>query len=113
MTNQSATNIEEQDKSNDKMTCTLKVWDGKDWHQLDVKRGEILRRVLIENELSPHDAITSYVNCRGDGVCAFCSVRIDSDAPQPQQWLDNFTSKLGWRISCKVPVDRDLTVRLV
>ena len=64
MTNQSATNIEEQDKSNDKMTCTLKVWDGKDWHQLDVKRGVILRQVLIENELSPHDAVTSYVRVR-------------------------------------------------
>ena len=112
MTNRSTSNTTEKSESNDKTTCTLKVWDGKNWHELDVKRGAILRQVLIENELSPHNAITQYVNCRGDGVCGLCSVRIDSDAPEPNQWLDNLTSKFGLRVSCKVPVDRDFTVRL-
>lgn len=102
-----------EDSTKTQKTCNLKVWDGKSWHELEVKRGLILRQALMENELSPHDAITDYINCRGDGVCAFCSVRLKSDAREPQQWLDNFISKLGWRISCKVPVDRDLTVSLV
>ena len=113
MTNQSENNITEPNKSLDKTTCNLKVWDGKSWHELEVKRGLILRQALMENELSPHDAITDYINCRGDGVCAFCSVSIKSDAPEPQQLLDRLTSKLGWRLSCKVPVDRDLEVSLV
>ncbi len=112
MTNQSTSNVKEQNESDSKTTCTLKVWDGKDWHSLDVKKGSILRQALIDNELSPHNAITRYVNCRGDGVCALCSVRIDSEAPEPQQWLDNLTSKWGLRVSCRVPVDRDLTVRI-
>ena len=94
------------------MTCNLKVWDGKSWHELQVKRGLILRQALIENELSPHDTITNFVNCRGDGVCAFCSVHIDSDAPKPEQLIDRLASKLGWRLSCQVPVDRDLVVKL-
>lgn len=112
MTNQSSSNVKEQIKADNAGTCNLKVWDGKNWHELAVKRGEILRQALIENELSPHDAITRYVNCRGDGVCCLCSVQIESDAPEPQQWLDQLASKFGWRVSCRVPVDRDMTVRL-
>ncbi|HHP7230383.1 MAG TPA: 2Fe-2S iron-sulfur cluster-binding protein [Xenococcaceae cyanobacterium] len=103
----------EATKSTTKTTCTLKVWDGKDWHELEVKRGAILRQVLQENNLSPHDSITRYVNCHGKGVCALCSVRLDGAAPEPQQWLDHVTAKFGWRLSCKVPVDCDLTVKLV
>jgi len=112
MTSQSIDNDTVQKESDSKKTCTLKVWDGENWHELEVKRGQILRQALIENELSPHNAITRYVNCRGDGVCALCGVRIESEAPEPQQWLDSLTSKVGWRVSCRVPVDRDLTVRL-
>lgn len=78
-----------------------------------IERGAILRQVLIYIELSPHDSITSYINCHGKGVCALCSVSLDSTEPKPTQWLDSFTAKLGWRPSCKVPVDRDLVVRLV
>lgn len=113
MSEQTDKNLPEANQTEDKMTCNLKVWDGKNWHKLEVKRGLILRQVLIENELSPHDAITDYLNCRGDGVCAFCSVRLNYDAPKPQQLLDRFVSKLGWRLSCKVPVDRDLEISLV
>lgn len=113
MSNRSETNVTELNKSESKTTCNLKVWDGQSWHELEVKRGVILRQALIDNQLSPHDAITKYVNCRGDGVCAFCSVRLDPDAPEPQQLLDRLTAKLGWRLSCKVPVVQDLVVRLV
>lgn len=96
-----------------KTTCNLKVWDGQNWHELEVKRGTILRQVLQENKLSPHDSITRYLNCRGRGVCALCSVQLDGSEPEPNQWLDRLTTKFGWRLSCKVPVDRNLIVRLV
>lgn len=111
MTNQQVSKNLESTKSKSK-TCTLKVWDGKDWHEIEVKRGANLRATLQKNDLSPHDSITSRINCHGKGVCALCSVRIDSSEPKPKQWLDSLTAKFGWRVSCQVAVEQDLTVLL-
>lgn len=108
MSNQTASKSQSQAK-----TCSLRVWDGQTWYELEVKKGANLRKTLQKNNLSPHDSITRYLNCCGRGVCALCSVRLDSAEPEPQQWLDNLTAKFGWRLSCKISVKRDLVVRLV
>lgn len=82
-------------------------------HEMDVEDGKSLRTALWEHDLSPHDAVTEYVNCGGRGHCATCAVEIIEGAPEADQWLDAALEATGvGRASCEVEVDRDMTVRL-
>jgi ferredoxin len=82
-------------------------------HEFDVKEGVPLRKALRDRGFSPHNAVTSMVNCGGQGHCATCAVTIESGAPTPRQWLDAGLDAFGWgRVACMVPVERDMVVRL-
>ncbi len=94
-------------------THTVRVWDGDAWHDLDVPHGKNLWAVLCENDLQPQGRITRVLNCQGRGHCATCTVDVEGDAPEPDQWLDTVLAESGGdRLSCQMEVDRDLAVRV-
>ena len=94
-------------------THTVSVYDGAEWHELEVSHGRTLRAALWEHELSPHGALTSYLNCGGRGHCAACTVDIEEGAEEPDQWLDTFLHAQGiGRLSCQVNVMQDMVIRL-
>ncbi|MGF1490520.1 MAG: 2Fe-2S iron-sulfur cluster-binding protein [Prochloraceae cyanobacterium] len=95
-----------------KDTCQLRVWDGKTWHELTVSKGSNLRSILLERGLSPHNFITQYFNCQGNGFCGSCAVKIEGNAPQPSQWLDRIAAQFGDRLSCQISVEEDMTIKI-
>lgn len=91
----------------------VRVYDGTEWHTLDVCDGANLRRVLLAHGLSPYTRWTESANCRGRGLCATCGVRLD-DPPAPTHWHDQLAARYGYpRLSCQITVDRSLTVYLL
>jgi ferredoxin len=80
---------------------------------LTVEDGANLRRTLLDAGYSPYSPPATRLNCGGRGLCATCGVRLD-DAPNPGHWHDRLAARFGYpRLSCRVTVDRDLTVELV
>jgi ferredoxin len=94
-------------------THTVEVWEGDTRHEIEVEDGAVLRNALTENDLSPHGWASSTLNCQGQGHCGACTVDIEGDAPEPDQWLDGLLAQQdAGRLSCQMTVDRDLTVRI-
>jgi ferredoxin len=80
---------------------------------LRVERGTALRRALLDAGVSPYTRVTERANCGGRGLCATCGVWIDEGAPDPTHWHDGLAERWAFpRLSCRVTVDRPLTVRL-
>jgi ferredoxin len=89
------------------------VSEGRDRTVLAVERGRTLRDVLLEADRSPYAAATERLNCGGRGLCATCGVRI-REGPAPTHWHDRLADRFGYpRLSCRVVVDRPMTVELV
>lgn len=94
-------------------THRVKVYDGDQWHHLDVPEGANLRRVLLRHDLSPYTQWTRRANCGGRGLCATCGIRLD-DPPAPTHWHDRLAARYGYpRLSCQITVERPLTVYLL
>ena len=85
----------------------------RDRTELAVERGRTLRDVLLEADRSPYAAATERLNCGGRGLCATCGVRI-REGPAPTHWHDRLADRFGYpRLSCRVVVDRPMTIELV
>ena len=96
------------------MPYTVRVHDGDQWHEIVAPEGANLREVLLARGFSPYTIRTRHANCGGRGLCATCGVRFDGSAPAPQHWHDRLAARFGYpRLSCQIPVDRDLAVRLL
>ena len=80
---------------------------------LSVERGTSLRNALLDAGFEVYGTVSARVNCGGRGLCGTCGVRIDP-APDPDHWHDAAAERFGYpRLSCRITVDRPLTVRLV
>lgn len=98
---------------NDTETVRVVVVDGETETELVVKRGRVLRDVLLEAGFSPYSRLTDRANCGGRGLCATCGVRVVADV-EPDHWHDRLAARFGYpRLSCQIAVDRDLRVELV
>lgn len=92
----------------------LRVLVDDEVHDIDVADGANLRRILLENGLSPYAPLTRRLNCGGRGLCATCGVWIEAGEPAPDHWHDRLASRFGYpRLSCQVTVDAPMTVRLL
>lgn len=81
---------------------------------LEVAAGANLRRVLLENDLSPYVRLTQVANCGGRGICATCGVWIELGEPAPTHWHDTLASRFGYpRLSCQVTLAADMTIRIL
>jgi ferredoxin len=78
--------------------------------------GSNLRMVLLRARLPLYASVTAALNCRGNGVCGTCAVRIDGEASPPtaaeQRRLGLFPHRpaSGVRLACQVSVLGDLLV---
>jgi len=78
--------------------------------------GSNLRMVLLRARLPLYNSVTAALNCRGNGVCGTCAVRIEGEASPPtpaeQQRLAIFPHRpdAGLRLACQVSVLGDLVV---
>lgn len=81
---------------------------------LDVPKGSNLRRVLLDNEISPYTHVTRIANCGGRGLCATCGVWVEAGEPAPQHWHDKLANSFGYpRLSCQITIEADMTVRIL
>lgn len=92
----------------------LTVWHAGETSVLNVPEGANLRRILLDNKLSPYTALTRRANCGGRGLCATCGVWVESNEPVPDHWHDKLAARFGYpRLSCQISVDEDMVVRLL
>ena len=82
--------------------------------EITVEHGANLRRVLLDNNLSPYTSLTKITNCGGRGLCATCGVWIEANEPAPQHWHDKLANRFGYpRLSCQITVNDNMRVRLL
>jgi ferredoxin len=78
--------------------------------------GSNLRMVLLRARLPLYASVAAALNCRGNGVCGTCAVRLEGDASPPtaaeQRRLGLFPHRpgSGVRLACQVSVLGDLVV---
>ena len=91
-------------------------------HEIDCAEGAVLRDVLLDAGVSPHNGTADRLNCRGHGTCGTCAVEVrdDSDAdPSVSDPRRIERSRLsvpphdpesGLRLACQMRVYEDVTV---
>jgi len=78
--------------------------------------GSNLRMVLLRARLPLYASVAAALNCRGNGICGTCAVRIEGEASAPtpaeQRRLAHFPHRpeSGVRLACQVSVLGDLVV---
>lgn len=99
--------------------------------ELDCAERAVLRDVLSDAGLSPHNGAAARLNCRGNGTCGTCAVEIradsgangsgdaDGDTPAVSERglvergrlaVPPHTPESGLRLACQTRVYRDITV---
>jgi ferredoxin len=84
--------------------------------EIDCEQGDVLRDVLLDAGLSPHNGSADALNCRGHSTCGTCAVGIEGPVSEmddrerrrlafPPHDLD---SEL--RLACQIRVKDDLAV---
>lgn len=92
-------------------TCTVDVWNGQEWYSLKVDEGNNLRDLLRNHRMEPVGT-EARIHCGGQCKCGTCAVVVEGDQPQPAYRLDEVLYNNGYRLSCAIEVDRDMTVYL-
>jgi ferredoxin len=99
--------------------------------EVECSEGAVLRDVLLDAGLSPHNGAADRLNCRGNGTCGTCAVEISADpgsngpedaggdAPAVSERglvergrlaVPPHTPESGLRLACQTRVYRDVTV---
>lgn len=84
--------------------------------EIECAEGEILRDVLLDAGLSPHNGTSKHLNCRGHATCGTCAVEVQGDASEmndderrrlslPPHDVDS-----GLRLACQTQVQGDVEV---
>jgi ferredoxin len=48
--------------------------------EIECSEGAVLRDVLLDAGVSPHNGSADALNCRGHGTCGTCAVEVESDS---------------------------------
>lgn len=83
---------------------------------IECETDAVLRDVLLEAGVSPHNGRANSINCRGHGTCGTCAVEVTGDVSDvdsrerarlsaPPHDLD-----AGLRLACRTRVRGDVTV---
>jgi ferredoxin len=81
-----------------------------------VEQGSNLRTVLMEEGYEVYGTVSKKTNCRGNGLCATCGVRLDgpNGPPEATHWHDSVARQWGYpRLSCQVTVDGPLWIEII
>jgi len=94
--------------------------------EIDCAEGAILREVLLDAGVSPHNGAAGALNCRGHGTCGTCAVGIrgaddtteDAAATNAPTSIERVRLSVpphdqdtGLRLACQTRVYGDITVR--
>lgn len=85
--------------------------------EIECEEGAILRDVLLDAGISPHNGRANALNCRGHGSCGTCAVEVDGDAgtrtrrERARLSVPPHDPDAGLRLACRTRVEGDLTVR--
>jgi ferredoxin len=96
------------------MTHEVRVLIDEQEIVLQAEEGSNLRRLLLQNGITPYASLPNRVNCGGRGLCATCGVSIELGEPQPVHWHDKLAARFGYpRLSCQITVNGAITVRIL
>jgi ferredoxin len=79
--------------------------------------GAVLRDVLLEAGLSPHNGAMDTLNCGGRGTCGTCAVAVDGEVTDPgtrervRLSVPPHDPDAGLRLACRTRVRGDVVVR--
>lgn len=85
--------------------------------EIECETGALLRDVLREAGVSPHNGRADALNCRGHGTCGTCAVAVDGETgprtsrEERRLRFPPHDPESGLRLSCQTTVEGDLTVR--
>jgi ferredoxin len=85
--------------------------------EIECEEGALLRDVLLDAGLSPHNGRADSLNCHGFGTCGTCAVEVEGPVSEPtsrERRRLNFpphSPDAGLRLSCQTRVQGDVTVR--
>ena len=84
--------------------------------EIDCERGDVLRDVLLDAGLSPHNGRADALNCRGHGTCGTCAVDVEGPVSETNERerrrlaFPPYDLDSGLRLACQVRVEGDLAV---
>lgn len=85
--------------------------------EIECDEGAILRDVLLEAGVSPHNGRANTLNCGGHGTCGTCAVEVTGDVDDAggrerfRLSAPPHDPDAGLRLACQTRVRGDLTVR--
>jgi ferredoxin len=80
---------------------------------LETTKGTNLRKLLLENGLSPYSKLNQKLNCGGNGICATCGVFILKNKPKPTHWHDWLANKFYYpRLSCQIVIEHAMVIEI-
>jgi len=92
--------------------------------EIDCEEGAVLREVLLDAGVSPHNGSADTLNCRGHGTCGTCAVEVRSegedggdspirDVGPVERWrlaVPPHDPESGLRLACQTRVEGDIAV---
>lgn len=81
--------------------------------EVECESGEILRDVLLRNDMSPHKGFTDTLNCGGHGTCGTCAIRViegpvKEDQRATRLKIATHENMNEVRLACQYEVTEDL-----
>ncbi|WP_158055893.1 2Fe-2S iron-sulfur cluster-binding protein [Halorussus halophilus] len=84
--------------------------------EIECEEGDVLRDVLLDADLSPHNGSAKYLNCKGHATCGTCAVEVHgdvsamNDAERRRLSFPPHDVDSGLRLSCQTEVLGDVAV---
>lgn len=83
--------------------------------EVECEEGEILRDVLLENDLNPHKGIAKALNCGGHGTCGTCRIKVvegsvGENKQSTRLKLSTDASDENVRLACQFEVHDDIVI---
>ncbi|NBX75929.1 MAG: hypothetical protein EBQ92_05200 [Proteobacteria bacterium] len=86
--------------SKSKVTLLIRRSGSNEESVVEVERGENLRKVLLQQRLTPYQGNKKIFNCHGMGICGTCKVLVFENG----EWWD--------KRSCQIQCFKNLEIQL-
>ena len=84
--------------------------------EIECERGAVLRDVLRDAGLSVYNGRAERLNCRGNGSCGTCAVKVEGGVSEPDRaerarlWFPPHHPSHDVRLACRTRVEGDVIV---
>lgn len=114
-TGQSEYPHQETSLPNEEKSTVSVTYNGR---QITCTPGQNLRRILIDNSLTPHNHESRYINCKGLGTCGTCAVHIIAGENGKMNSIEKirlslppFQKSQTLRLACQMTVTSNLELK--